>query len=93
MTSNEVLSMYEKIAGLTSGMAMAAQAGDWERLSQLETRCLIERAAASSGMPALQGAQRSRKVELLKQILANDRAIRAVTQPWMSRLDAAMCAH
>ena len=93
MTSNEVLSMYENIAGLTSRMVLAAQAGDWDRLAQLETRCAIEAAATATGVPALQGAQRQRKVDLLKQILANDRAIRDVTQPWMGQIERAMCAH
>jgi flagellar protein FliT len=93
MTSNEVLSMYENIATLTGTMATAAQTGDVNRLAQLETRCVIEGAAASAGVPALDGQQRLRKVELLKQILANDRAIRKVTEPWMGQLEEAMCAH
>jgi flagellar protein FliT len=92
MTSNEVLSMYENIATLTGTMATAAQTGDAARLAQLETRCVIEGAAANTGVPALDGKQRLRKVELLKQILANDRAIREVTEPWMGQLEEAMCA-
>jgi flagellar protein FliT len=93
MTSNEVLSMYENIATLTGTMTVAAQTGDAARLAQLETRCVIEGAAAVTGVPALDGEKRLRKVELLKQILANDRAIREVTEPWMGQLEAAMCAH
>jgi flagellar protein FliT len=93
MTSNEVLSMYENIASLTGKMASAAQAGDWERLSQLETRCVIESAAARTGVPALEGTARLRKVDLLKLILANDRAIREVTEPVHAQLEEAMCAH
>lgn len=93
MTSNEVLSMYENLAGLTGQMASAAQAGDMQRLAQLETRCVIEGAAAATGVPALEGAQRQRKIDLLKQIMANDRAIRQVTEPWMARVDELACAH
>jgi flagellar protein FliT len=93
MNSNEVLSMYENIAGLTTRMALAAQAGDWSTLAQLETRCLLEGAAAATGVPALEGAQRSRKVDLLKQIMANDRAIRKATEPWMAQVERSMCAH
>ena len=93
MTSNEVLSMYENIASLTGRMASAAQVGDWERLSQLETRCVIESAAAKTGVPALEGAARVRKVDLLKQILANDRAVREVTEPIDAQLQQVMCAH
>lgn len=93
MNSNEVLSMYENLAGLTGQMAAAAQAGDMARLAQLETRCVIESAAVGTGVPALDGAQRQRKIDLLKQIMANDRAIRQVTEPWMARVDALACAH
>jgi flagellar protein FliT len=93
MNSNEVLAMYEKVAGLTSQMLAAAQAGDMARLAQLETRCVIESAATATGVPALEGVERKRKIELLKQIMANDRAIREVTEPWMARVDAIACAH
>jgi flagellar protein FliT len=41
-------------------------------------------------VPALTGAPRLRKVELLKQILANDRAIREITEPWMAQMDNMM---
>jgi flagellar protein FliT len=37
-----------------------------------------------SGVPALEGDARARKIALLKQIMANDRAIRDVTEPWMA---------
>jgi flagellar protein FliT len=93
MNSSEVLAMYEKVAGLTSQMVAAAQAGDMARLAQLETRCVIESAATATGVPPLEGMERKRKVELLKQIMANDRAIREVTEPWMARVDAIACAH
>jgi flagellar protein FliT len=38
MTSSEVLSMYENIAGMTNHMAAAARMGDWDGLSKLENR-------------------------------------------------------
>ena len=91
MTSNEVLSMYENIAGLTTRMASAAQAGDFEKLARLETQCAIHAAATGTGVPALDGAPRMRKIDLLKMIMANDRAIREVTEPW--KLEQAMAAH
>jgi flagellar protein FliT len=93
MTSNEVLSMYENLAGLTSKMSMAAQAGDWTTLSSLEQQCASQAQAVETGVPALSGAPRMRKIELLKQIMANDRAIREITEPWMGKLDHMMAAH
>jgi len=86
MTSSEVLSMYENIAGLTNQMAAAARMGDLAGLDKLENRCAAEASAVSSGVPALGGAQRLRKIDLLKQILANDREIRDLTDPWMNKV-------
>ncbi len=87
MTSTEVLSMYENIAGLTGQMAAAAQLNDWNTLDQLENRCAAEAVSAIGGVPRLEGAARLRKIDLLKQIMANDRAVRDVTEPWMGRLN------
>jgi flagellar protein FliT len=86
MTSNEVLSMYENVAGLTSKMVMAARASDWESLGRLENQTAAVAANVTAGVavPALQGDARARKIALLKQILANDRAVRDVTEPWMN---------
>ena len=93
MTSNEVLSMYEQIAGLTSRMAAAAQAGDMAGMEQLERQCAVASRPAATGVPALDGAARMRKIDLLKQIMANDRAVREVTEPWMGQLERVMHTH
>ena len=93
MTSNEVLAMYENIATLTGRMATAAREGDWNGLAQLETQCALHASGARSGVPALEGAQRKRKIDLLKEIMANDRAVREITEPWHGQLERAMAAH
>ena len=90
MTSNEVLAMYENIAALSSRMAVAASEGDSDGLARLETQCALQSSAARSGVPPLEGAERKRKIDLLKQIMANDRAVRDITEPWMGQLDRAL---
>ncbi len=85
--------MYENLAGLTAKMSLAAQAGDWNTLTKLEKQCASQASAVETGVPALSGAPRMRKIDLLKQIMANDRAIRDVTEPWMGKLDTMMAAH
>lgn len=90
MTSNEVLAMYETLAGLTAKMSVAAQSNDWDGLSRMESQCDVVKSAAATGIPALDGAARQRKIALIKQIMANDRAIRASTEPWMTKVDALM---
>jgi flagellar protein FliT len=86
MTSSEVLAMYENIAGLSNQMVAAARMCDWDGLSELEGQCAGASHAVATGVPALSGAPRLRKIDLLKQILANDRAIRDVTEPWMNNV-------
>jgi flagellar protein FliT len=93
MTSNEVLTMYENIAGLTGKMAAAAQSGDWNGFDSLKAQCAVQASATATGVPALEGSKRQRKIDLLKQIMANDRAVRDVTEPWMGQLDRVMRAH
>lgn len=93
MTSNDVLSMYENLAGLSSQMKVAAQAGDWNGFDKLNLQASVAAGAAIGGVPALDGAKRQRKIDLLKQLMANDRAIREVTEPWMGQVERAMSAH
>lgn len=88
MTSNDVVSMYEQLAGLSAQMCLAAQAGDWTSLAALERQCASHQQAVQSGVPPLTGEARSRKIALLKQIMANDRAIRDVTEPWINNVMA-----
>ncbi|MGV7210437.1 flagellar protein FliT [Oxalobacteraceae bacterium A2-2] len=86
MNATEVLAMYENIAGLSTQMAAAARGGDFERLGRLEGQCAVAARATDSGVAALAGEARQRKIALLKQILANDRAIRDVTEPWLNQV-------
>lgn len=88
MTSNEVLSMYENVANLTGQMAMSARASDWESLGRLEKQTAASTAIVAAGaiVPPQEGAARQRKIDLLKQILANDRAIRDVSEPWLNQV-------
>ena len=90
MTSNQVLSVYEHIAGLTEQMVAVARDNDFERLAMLENQCAAQALSMDSGVPGLSGAARLRKIALLKQIMANDRAIRDVTEPWMGQLSKVM---
>jgi flagellar protein FliT len=93
MTSNEVLAIYENIAGLSNQMVMAARASDWDGLTRLENACAAEAKDVSPAtVPALSGAPRLRKIDLLKQILANDREIRNTTEPWMNSVPGMMQA-
>jgi flagellar protein FliT len=87
MTSADVISTYEYIARLTSEMVIAARTSNWDALTHLEDECAYQSSLIEQGSaPALTGASRARKFDLLKQILANDRAIREITEPWMAQM-------
>jgi flagellar protein FliT len=92
MTGSEVISMYEQIAGLTHQMVAAARCSDWANLSRLERQCAAARSDADGPIAPLAGTARLHKIDLLKQILANDREIRNSTQPWIQQLSNIMQA-
>lgn len=88
MTSQEVLSLYESMVGLTEQMVAAASDSDWDRLVELETRCArcVETLRENEAATALPPDSRLRKVEYIKRLLADDRKIRDLTMPWMAQL-------
>lgn len=89
MTNNqEIISHYEALADLTQQMLAAARQGDWDLLATLESRCsdhveLLKSKDAPAPLPTL---AREQKVQIIKRILENDRAIRNLTEPWMAQL-------
>ncbi len=88
MNSNEVITLYETVADITDQMLAAARSGDWDRLVELESRCAGHVAALRQGEAPvpLTGESRVRKVQIIRKILADDREIRNLTEPWMAQL-------
>jgi flagellar protein FliT len=87
MNSQEVVSLYEAISVITEQMVSAARDANWVQLASLEKQCArhIETIKAGDKEP-VQGAMRDRKVKIIQKILADDREIRNITEPWMQRL-------
>lgn len=92
MKDDDVISLYESVSDLTARMLAAAQSGDWEHLVELESDCAsrVQVLRDSEALASLSGERRMRKVAIIKKILADDRAIRDLTSPWMARLSAMM---
>jgi len=87
MNSQEVVSLYEAIAVLTDEMVVAARNGNWMQLATLENACAQHIATIKcSENEIAQGAVRERKIQVIQKILADDRAIRNFTEPWMEAL-------
>jgi len=85
-----IIELYQGVARLMKAMVTAAQAHDWDRLRDLENQCrpLTHTLMAVEPGHDLPDELKRTKFLLLKQILEDDAAIRAVTQSWMSELQA-----
>lgn len=88
MNAQEIIDLYEQIATLTRQMLDAAQHDDWDRLVVLEGQTAQRIQNLRTHLPAtgLSEPLREKKVTLIQRILADDRAIRHLTEPWMTRL-------
>jgi flagellar protein FliT len=95
-TQRETLAIYEEMAQISAQMLDAARAADWNLLSVLELRNIqllgkLQQHAANETGDATQAgnrddALRDRKVAMIKTILAHDRDIRELTEPWLYTL-------
>ncbi len=88
MNSEEILSLYEAVSRITDQMLAAARQGDWDRLIALEEHCARHVQTLKDGEPPipLTGQSRERKVQIIHKILADDRKIRDLAEPWMAQL-------
>lgn len=92
MNGQEVVSVYEAMVGITDQMLAAASSNDWDRLVQLEHQCAacVRQLKDNGDGQALAGQERARKVDAIRKMMAADRKIRDLTQPWMANLSALM---
>lgn len=88
MHYHEAVGNYETLSVLTGQMRMAAQEGEWDHLIELEQQCSRQVAAMrpADERSMLDETSRQRKIQLIKQILADDADIRNRTQTWMTQL-------
>lgn len=82
------LSLYESMSTLSAQMAEAAAACDWDRLVALEQDCAdLARHLESNGKSVpLSEAERLRKMQLIRRILADDAEVRRHAEPWMEQV-------
>jgi flagellar protein FliT len=87
MNSQEVVSLYETVAVITDQMVAAARSANWVQLASLEKMCAQHIATIKSDdRESAKGEMRERKIKIIQKILADDREIRNITEPWMARL-------
>lgn len=93
--TERLLSVYDTLSRTTGCMVLAAQRGDWERLARLEKDCaqIVAELSALEAGDGLAEDMAPRKAELIRKVLADDRAIRDITEPWLKRLESQLGAN
>lgn len=90
-----LLNTYDSLSATTGHMLNAARSGDWDRLVGLEKDCadIVARLSSLENEDPLPPGVRDRKIALLRKVLADDAAIRDITQPYLKRLEAMLGAN
>lgn len=88
MNSSQTLMTYNAILTTTGKMLTAAQNNEWDQLILLEQECkqLTELLIKNDPEPILDKELLQKKVQIIHQILADDAQIKAITEPWMMKL-------
>ena len=78
--------LYEEMNALSSRMAEAARAKDWETLSILARSVAALRNSLPDNDDCLSDAELQKKAVLIQRILDDDAEIRRHTEPWMEHV-------
>lgn len=84
-----LIDCYELIAQASHEMLAASRADDWESVARLEDACraLIDQVRRDACDVRLSEDEQSRRIALLRGILADDAQIRARSEPWLQQLE------
>lgn len=87
-TPVNAIALYETMSDISSQMAEAARAGDWDKLVALEAQCASLARQLETNEPGMPVPleQRSHKMNLIRRILADDAEVRSHTEPWMEQV-------
>lgn len=88
MDSTQTIMTYKAILATTGKMLAAAQNKKWDELVSLEQECrqLTGMLIKEDPEPILDKELLQNKIRIIHQILDDDAQIRAITEPWMMRL-------
>ena len=86
-----IIEDYQRLSSITEQMRNAAAAGEWDDLIELEKRCsqTVEAIKPRDATPTDEES-RKQKAALILKMLADDKAIRSYTEPWMRQLERIM---
>lgn len=88
MDNTQAIMAYEAILATTGKMLVAAQNNEWDELVSLEKECrqLTEILIKKNLEPILDKELLQKKVKIIHQILDENAQVRALTEPWVARL-------
>jgi len=89
-SQHEILAWYEAVSAASHTMLEAAQRNDWDALVVAEQHCaaVIAQMQTAGDVSALLDSEGSkRRHGIILEMLANDAAIRNLTQPWLRQLE------
>jgi flagellar protein FliT len=89
MQDSGIIGYYEAIARASASMLAAARRSDWDALLEIEQTCrqIIEQIKAYGDNLELHGPAHARKMEVIRQVLADDAEIRNLMNPWLRHLE------
>jgi flagellar protein FliT len=86
-----IIEDYQRLSNITGQMRDAAAAGEWDKLVELEQRCTQEVTTIKPrDVVPTDDSERKLKADLIRKMLADDKAIRDLTEPWMRQLERIM---
>lgn len=88
MDKTAIQAVYDKVSGVMGLMVQAAEAGDWDRLTELELQCsaYVDALRIYDHHDGLTDDERDCKMQVIRKILDDDRRIRDLTEPWIKQL-------
>ena len=86
----QIVERYRRMADASHRMLDAAREDDWDRVCLVEKECagLVAELSRMGDLAPVDPALRQEKVDLMKRVLVDDAALRLLSQPWLSKLDA-----
>ncbi|PKO25784.1 MAG: flagellar protein FliT [Betaproteobacteria bacterium HGW-Betaproteobacteria-8] len=89
---NTTLRLYAEVVSISEKMLAATQDEDWELLEKLEAACAahMEDIRATDKSVPLSKDELKQKIQYIEKILATDKQIRYLVEPWMARLSDLM---
>ncbi|MDP2247130.1 MAG: flagellar protein FliT [Nitrosomonadales bacterium] len=89
---NTTLGLYADVVSISEQMLAATKAEDWELLEKLEAECAsrMEDVRVMDKTVPLSKDELTQKIHYIEKILAADKEIRYLIEPWMAKLSDMM---